>query len=76
MPLLGKHLIPSVHICMMPWLGTSVTGLCQISRLCGIDVSDECSSYHMPAIPGSFQLLCALVVPLIKYMVGSSKINV
>ncbi len=32
MPLLGKHLIPSVHICMLPWLGTSETGLCQISR--------------------------------------------
>ncbi len=42
MPLLGKHLIPSAHICMVPWLGTSVTGLCQISKLCGIDASDEC----------------------------------
>ncbi len=71
MPLLGKHLIPSVHICMVPWSGTSVKGLCQISRLCGIDVSDEYSSYHMPPIPGSINLLCALVVPPIKYMVGS-----
>ncbi len=60
MPLLGKHLIPSVHISMVPSLGTSVTGLCQISRLCGIDVSDECSNYHIPHILASFHLLCAL----------------
>ncbi len=59
MSLLGKDLIPSVHICMVPKPGTSVIDQYQISRVCGTNMSDKYYSYHMPPLPGSFLLLWA-----------------